>query len=66
MGEVSEPICEVPVDLNKIGLILIGGLNPVCCAREAGFESENKAMSTVMNFEELVPFKSAIAGGRGS
>jgi len=64
MGEVSEPICEVPVDLNKLGLILIGGLNPVCCAREAGIESENKAMSTVMNFEELIPFKSVSAGGR--
>jgi repressor of nif and glnA expression len=64
MGEVSEPICEVPVDTNKVGLILIGGLNPVCCAREAGIESENKAMSTVMNFEELIPFKSVSAGGR--
>ncbi|MCX5834255.1 MAG: NrpR regulatory domain-containing protein [Deltaproteobacteria bacterium] len=61
MGEVSEPICEVPVDLNKLGLILIGGLNPVCCACEAGVESENKAMSTVMNFEELIPFRSVIA-----
>lgn len=61
LGEVGEPICEVPVDLNKVGLILIGGLNPVCCAREAGIESENKAMSTVMNFEELTPFNSVIA-----
>ncbi|HOD35120.1 MAG TPA: NrpR regulatory domain-containing protein [Syntrophales bacterium] len=61
IGEVGEPVCEVPVDLNKLGLILLGGLNPVCCAREAGIESENKAMSTVMNFEELMPFKSATA-----
>ncbi len=60
MGETSEPICEVPVDTNKVGLILIGGLNPVCCAREAGIESENKAMSTVMNFEELIPFRSVM------
>ncbi|MBP1720734.1 MAG: hypothetical protein H6Q50_246 [Deltaproteobacteria bacterium] len=60
MGEVGEPICEVPVDLNKIGLILIGGMNPVCCTREAGIESENKAMSTIMNFEELIPFRSVI------
>ncbi|HPC73672.1 MAG TPA: NrpR regulatory domain-containing protein [Syntrophales bacterium] len=65
MGEVSEPICEVPVDLNKIGLVLIGGLNPVSCAREAGIESENKAMSTVMNFDDLTPFKSVFAGIRG-
>ncbi len=64
MGEISEPICEVPVDLNKIGLILIGGLNPVCCAREAGIESENRAMSTVMGYEELLPFRTVLTGRR--
>jgi len=28
VGEVSKPICEINVELNKIGIILIGGLNP--------------------------------------
>lgn len=28
MGEVSKSVCEVPVDLNKVGMILVGGLNP--------------------------------------
>ena len=28
MGNTSEVVCEVPVELNKIGMILIGGLNP--------------------------------------
>jgi len=56
MGETSEPVCEVPVDTNKVGLILIGGLNPVCCAQEEGIESENLAMSCVMDYREMKKF----------
>jgi len=56
MGEVSEPICEIPVDMNKMGLILVGGLNPVACVQEAGINVESRAMSTVMNYGDLTPF----------
>jgi repressor of nif and glnA expression len=41
MGNVSDSVCEINVDQNKIGIVLIGGLNPVAAAGEAGFESEN-------------------------
>ena len=50
-GEASEPIYQVPVDVNKLGVILIGGLNPVACAQEAGIERETRAMSSVMEME---------------
>lgn len=63
IGNISEPVCEVPVDMNKVGMILIGGLNPMCCAQEAGIGVENLAMSTVIDFGELTPFKSAAAKG---
>jgi hypothetical protein len=53
MGNTSEPICEIPVELNRIGMILIGGLNPVAAAAEAGVEAENYAMSTVMEYQKL-------------
>jgi repressor of nif and glnA expression len=56
MGEVSEPICQIPVDMNKIGVILVGGLNPVACVQEAGIVVENRAMSTVMPYTDLTPF----------
>ena len=56
MGEVSEPICEIPVDMNKMGLILVGGLNPVACVQEAGIIVESRAMSSVMNYGDLTPF----------
>jgi hypothetical protein len=60
MGNTSETVCEVPVELNKIGVILLGCLNPVAAAEEAGIEAENYAMSTVMEYRDLVKFKEVI------
>lgn len=57
MGEVSKPLCAVPVELNKVGMILTGGLNPVAAAVESGIEVDNHAMSTVMDYEDLVKFR---------
>jgi repressor of nif and glnA expression len=57
MGEVSKPVCEIPVELNKVGMILTGGLNPVAAAVESGIEVDNHAMSTVMEYERLIEFK---------
>jgi hypothetical protein len=56
MGEVSEPVCQIPVEMNKVGVVLVGGLNPVACVQEAGIVVENRAMSAVMNYAELTPF----------
>ena len=54
MGNVSEPVCEIPIELNQIGIVLIGGLNPVAAAAEAGIISESHAMSTVVDYRKLV------------
>jgi repressor of nif and glnA expression len=56
IGEIGEPVCQIPVDMNRVGMILYGGLNPVACAHEAGIEVENRAMSTVMEYQELQNF----------
>jgi len=55
-GEVSKSVCEVPVESNEVGMILMGGLNPVAAAVESGIEVENHAMSTVMEYLVLVKF----------
>jgi repressor of nif and glnA expression len=57
MGEVSKSLCEVPVELNKVGMILTGGLNPIAAAVESGIEVENHAMSTVMDYQDLIKFR---------
>ena len=54
IGNVSEPVCEIPIELNQIGVVLIGGLNPVAAASEAGIISESHAMSAVIEYQTLV------------
>jgi repressor of nif and glnA expression len=60
-GNTSEPVCEISVELNRIGMILIGGLNPIAAAEEAGIETENYAMSTVLEYQKLKKFQEVIS-----
>jgi len=62
IGEVSEPVCQVHVDLNKVGLILTGGLNPIACVQEAGIQTENRGMAAVMDFKDLRKFSEIYRG----
>jgi repressor of nif and glnA expression len=39
--------------MNRVGAVLIGGLNPVAAAHEAGIESENHAMSALIDYRQL-------------
>jgi repressor of nif and glnA expression len=54
MGNASEPVCEIPVELNRMGMILLGGLNPVAAAEEVGIEAESHAMSTIFDYKSLI------------
>lgn len=56
MGYTSQPVCQIPVGLNKVGIILDGGLNPLAAAEEAGIEAENVANSGTMDFKRLGSF----------
>lgn len=56
MGNTSEPVCEIPVELNRVGMILLGGLNPVACCEEVGIEAENHAMCTLIDYRNLIKF----------
>jgi len=60
-GEISEPVCQVPVDVNKVGMILVGGLNPVASVHEIGLEADNQAMSTVVDYNDLENYWDVLA-----
>ncbi len=57
VGETSEPLCQIPVGLSKIGIILLGGMNPVAAAEEAGIEADNVCEAGTAEFESLVDFR---------
>ncbi len=56
VGQISQPLCETPVELNKVGMILTGGLNPVAAAVEFGIAVENRAMTAIVDYEDLIRF----------
>lgn len=60
MGNPSEAVCGIPVGLNRVGMILLGGLTPVAAAEEAGIEAENRAMSTLLEYQSLIKFQELI------
>lgn len=60
VGEVSEPVCEIPIDLNRVGIVLVGGLNPVAAAVEAGVICESHALSILIDYQQLVKYSDIV------
>jgi repressor of nif and glnA expression len=56
MGKTTEPLCEVPVNQNKIGLMFFSGLNPAAAAAEEGIDVVNKSMGGTIDIEKMVSF----------
>lgn len=57
LGNISEPVCQIAVGPNRVGMVLLGGLNPVAAAVEAGIEVENISESGMIDFQELRSFR---------
>jgi HTH-type transcriptional regulator, global nitrogen regulator NrpRI len=53
LGNTSEPICQIAVGLNRVGVVMVGGLNPAAAVVEAGIEVENMAESGLVEFSRL-------------
>ena len=56
IGNPNENICEVPARLNRVGMILFSGLNPVAAAVESGINVSCKAMSGLLDRQMLKSF----------
>jgi len=56
LGNTSQPICQVAVGVNRVGMVLLGGLNPIAAAVEAGIEIEGIAESGLIDFQQLTSF----------
>lgn len=57
LGNTSEPVCQVSVGLNRVGMVLLGGLNPVAAAVEAGIDVDNVSESGAVDYDQLVGFR---------
>lgn len=61
IGNPNSPLLDMPVGLDKVGMVVVGGLNPIAALEESGIPTESMAMSTLIEYAELKPFE-AIAG----
>ncbi len=60
IGEPNKPLLEMPVRIDKAGMVIVGGLNPVSALEESGIPTESAAMSTLYEYSKLNSFKEAI------
>jgi repressor of nif and glnA expression len=54
LGNAGEPVCQIGIGLNRVGMVLLGGLNPVALAVESGIEVDNISESGMLEYERLV------------
>ncbi len=57
IGNPNQPLLEMPVGMDKAGMVIVGGLNPVAALEEAGIPTESHAMSTMYEYSKLMSFK---------
>ena len=53
LGGIGEPVCQLSVAANRVGMLLADGLNPVAAAAEAGTRVINYPMGGVIDFGRL-------------
>ncbi|RJR18347.1 MAG: DUF128 domain-containing protein [Nitrospiraceae bacterium] len=56
IGEPNRALLEIPVGIDKVGMVIVGGLNPVAAIEESGIHTENSAMSTLFEYSKLTAF----------
>lgn len=57
IGNPNQELFEMPVGTDKAGIVVVGGLNPVAAVEEAGIATMSRAMSTLYEYSDLLPFE---------
>ncbi|KPJ97833.1 MAG: hypothetical protein AMK71_12430, partial [Nitrospira bacterium SG8_35_4] len=60
IGNPNQPLLEMPVGIDKAGMVIVGGLNPIAALEEAGIPNESRAMSTLYEYSKLIRFKDVL------
>ncbi len=57
IGSPNKPLLEIDVGIDKVGIVIVGGLNPIAAIHEADIKTESKAMSTLYEYSKLSKFQ---------
>ena len=60
IGNPNQSVLEMPVGIDKAGMVIVGGLNPIAALEEAGIPTESRAMSTLYEYSKLISFKDVL------
>ncbi len=60
IGDPNKSVLEAPVGIDRIGMVVVGGLNPISALVERGIPTENRAMSVLYEYSKLIPFTDAL------
>ncbi|MGE5237566.1 MAG: DUF128 domain-containing protein [Chloroflexota bacterium] len=63
IGNPNSPLLEVPVGIDKAGIVIVGGLNPVAAVEEMGIPTESKAMSALYEYAHMESFDDLLRRG---
>jgi HTH-type transcriptional regulator, global nitrogen regulator NrpRI len=58
IGLPGQPLLDVPVSANRIGAIVIGGLNPIAILEEDNKRVSSRALAGLMEFNQLYTYES--------
>lgn len=64
LGNPNQKLLEIPVGIDKAGIVVVGGLNPVAAVEEAGIPTRSRAMSTLSEYSRLMTFDKLLRGER--
>lgn len=53
VGPPGEPLYGLPIDVNRVGIVIAGGINPITAAEESGIAVETKPMETTLDIAEM-------------
>ncbi len=56
VGHPNQSLLGIPVDDGRIGVVTVGGLNPVAVLAEKGFHVFSRALSGLLDYEKLYPY----------
>jgi repressor of nif and glnA expression len=57
VGKPNQPLLDIPVAEGRAGIVVAGGLNPLAAVEESGIQTENLAMGTLLDFNELITYR---------
>jgi len=53
IGEAGESVLGIPVDDNMVGVAVVGGISPLCAAKEAGFDVNIRLAEKTVKFSSM-------------